>query len=117
MRRWCRLSTTQCFTIASRHRVIVNIGGIANLTDLPPGGDVTGFDCGPGNLLLDAWIMRQSWDSPTTTTARGRRSGKVTARAARARFWRHDFFARPPPKSTGREMFNLAWLEAHLRRH
>ena len=47
------------FSTPSAHRVIVNIGGIANLTDLPLNGAVTGFDCGPGNMLLDAWIQRQ----------------------------------------------------------
>ena len=57
-RRWCRRSTAPYLRTPNEHRVIVNIGGIANLTDLPASGDVTGFDCGPGNLLLDAWAQR-----------------------------------------------------------
>ncbi len=98
----------ELFHDASRHRVIVNIGGIANLTDLPPGGIVTGFDCGPGNLLLDAWIMDnmgKSYDQNGMWAAQG----KVLPALLEA-LLAHDFFRLPPPKSTGRETFNLAWL-------
>ncbi len=42
------------------HRAIVNIGGISNITDLPPNGEVTGFDCGPGNIMMDAWCLRHT---------------------------------------------------------
>jgi anhydro-N-acetylmuramic acid kinase len=98
----------ELFHDAGRHRVIVNIGGIANVTDLPPGGAVTGFDCGPGNLLLDAWIMDnmgKSFDQNGAWAAQGRiLPGLLEALLA------HDFFRLPPPKSTGRETFNLAWL-------
>lgn len=45
------------------HRVIVNIGGISNVTNLMPGKEVTGFDCGPGNLLMDAWCLRHTGQS------------------------------------------------------
>ncbi|MDA8093495.1 MAG: anhydro-N-acetylmuramic acid kinase [Betaproteobacteria bacterium] len=94
------------------HRVIVNIGGIANLTDLPPGGRVSGFDCGPGNLLMDAWTFRQlgkTYDENGAWAAQGR----VLPRLLQA-LEAHPFFAEPPPKSAGRETFSLPWLMSHL---
>ncbi len=97
---------------ASIHRAILNIGGIANLTDLPPGRDTTGFDSGPGNLLLDAWISRhqgKSYDKDGTWAA----SGKVIP-ALLQRLLAESFFAASPPKSTGRDLFNLVWLERFL---
>lgn len=97
---------------ANEHRVLVNIGGIANLTDLPPGGKVTGFDCGPGNLLMDAWAdqhLGKAFDENGTWAA----SGKVR-QALLGRMLAHDFFAAPPPKSAGREQFNSAWLQGLL---
>lgn len=91
------------------HRVIVNIGGISNLTDLPPAGVVQGWDCGPGNLLMDAWCHRHlgcDYDA----------SGQIAARAHRdpqllTRLIDHSFFALVPPKSTGREDFDLHLAE------
>ncbi len=99
---------------ASRHvhRVIVNIGGIANLTSLPPAGAVTGFDCGPGNVLLDAWSARhldQPFDVGGAWAASGRLLPELLARLSD-----HEYFRHAPPKSTGRETFNLEWLEQHL---
>ena len=94
------------------HRAILNIGGIANLTDLPPGKDTTGFDCGPGNLLLDAWIARHqgaSFDKDGTWAA----SGQVIPGLLQ-RLLAELFFTLPPPKSTGRDLFNLEWLAKHL---
>jgi anhydro-N-acetylmuramic acid kinase len=94
------------------HRVILNIGGIANLTDLPPGKKTTGFDSGPGNLLLDAWIARhqgKAYDKNGDWSARG----KIIP-ALLQRLLAEPFFAAAPPKSTGRDLFNLAWLERHL---
>jgi len=102
----------ELFHDASRHRVIVNIGGISNVTDLPPGGGVTGFDCGPGNLLMDAWIMDnlgKSFDQDGMWAA----GGKVLPELLEA-LLAHDFFRLQPPKSTGRETFNLAWLRRTL---
>ena len=99
------------FQHRERHRVIVNIGGIANLTDLPPQSAVTGFDCGPGNLLMDAWIARhcgQRYDKGGTWA----QSGTVIDGLLRTML-AHEFFQQPPPKSSGRNMFNLQWLE-HL---
>jgi anhydro-N-acetylmuramic acid kinase len=97
---------------AHEHRTIVNIGGIANLTDLPANGNVTGFDCGPGNLLLDAWAARhlgKAIDEGGAWAA----SGNVLPDLL-ARLLAHEFFATTPPKSAGREQFNLDWLQGLL---
>jgi anhydro-N-acetylmuramic acid kinase len=94
------------------HRVIVNVGGIANVTDLPPAGGVTGFDCGPGNVLLDAWIAARTgrlYDENGDWA-----SGGHVDQALLARLAEHAYFAQRPPKSTGRDAFNLAWLERML---
>ncbi len=96
----------------SEHRVIVNIGGIANLTDLPPGGKVTGFDCGPGNLLLDAWAELHL-GRPIDECGAWAASGNVLP-ALLEKMLGHAFFAAPIPKSAGREQFNLGWLQQQL---
>ena len=93
----------------ARHRVIVNIGGIANLTDLPARGAVTGFDTGPGNVLLDLWIHRHLGKDQDDAGAWAR-SGSVLA-APLAAMLAEPYFAARPPKSCGRELFNAAWLE------
>jgi anhydro-N-acetylmuramic acid kinase len=100
------------FGAAQRSRVIVNVGGIANLTWLPARGAVTGFDCGPGNCLLDAWIQekrRKRYDARGQWAA----SGRVVPRVLR-KLLAHPFFRRRPPKSTGREEFNLVWVKRQL---
>jgi anhydro-N-acetylmuramic acid kinase len=100
------------FSHPSVHRVIVNIGGIANLTDLPPSADVRGFDTGPGNALMDAWIQRhfgKSFDQDGAWAQSGRPDEKVLQTLLT-----HEFFSRKPPKSTGREIFNLPWVEQYL---
>lgn len=94
------------------HRVIVNIGGISNLTDLAPGQATTGFDCGPGNLLLDTWIMRhrnQAYDADGAWAA----SGQIIPALLQA-LQAEPFLQASPPKSSGRDLFNLEWLEKHL---
>ena len=91
-----------------RHRVIVNLGGMANLTDLPRSGPVTGFDTGPGNVLLDAWTrlhFGRDFDRGGRIAARG----KPVARLLKA-LLADPYFRRPPPKSTGRDRFNPRWL-------
>ena len=101
------------FGDAARHRVVLNIGGIANVTDLPPGGTVRGFDTGPGNTLLDAWCKRhrhEAFDRDGAWAA----SGRPIAALVEALF-ADPYFALPPPKSTGRDHFNLRWLEARLQ--
>jgi anhydro-N-acetylmuramic acid kinase len=94
------------------HRAIVNIGGIANITNLPPGDTVTGFDCGPGNLLLDAWAQKHL-KQPFDRDGAWARSGKPIA-ALLTRLIADEYFRLRPPKSTGREKFDPAWLEPHL---
>lgn len=97
------------FRSRDAHRVIVNLGGIANLTALPPDGPVAGFDIGPANILLDSWTQthnRTAFDRDGAWAA----SGAVIEPLLHA-FRADPYFAAPPPKSTGREEFNRAWLE------
>jgi len=101
------------FTHANHHRVIVNIGGIANITRLDPRLPVSGFDCGPGNLLMDTWCSRHT-GSTYDKDGQWAASGRIIP-ALLERFLSEDFFARKPPKSTGRDLFNLHWLKQKLR--
>lgn len=97
----------------SRHRVIVNIGGISNLTNLAPAQAILGFDCGPGNLLMDAWINEhhgKAYDQNGEWAA----SGTVISSLLQS-LLNEPFFSLPPPKSSGRDLFNLQWLKQHLR--
>jgi anhydro-N-acetylmuramic acid kinase len=100
------------FSSPRTHRVIVNIGGIANLTDLPGNDAVRGFDTGPGNVLLDAWSEKHL-GLPHDEDGRWARAGRVLPDLLR-RLLAHGYFAHTPPKSTGRDEFNLRWLESHL---
>lgn len=94
------------------HRVIANIGGIANITDLPPAGAVRGWDTGPGNMLLDAWIQRHRGE------AYDRDGNWASAAEADPHLLdvllAHPYLHQPPPKSAGREQFNLDALDATL---
>jgi anhydro-N-acetylmuramic acid kinase len=93
-------------------RVVVNIGGMANITWLPKSGKTLGFDTGPGNVLMDAWILKhlgKAYDSNGDWAA----SGTVNIDLLQ-HLLAHRFFAQLPPKSTGREEFNLAWLDTQL---
>ena len=94
------------------HCVVINIGGIANLTDLPVPGEVRGFDTGPGNVLLDLWHARHRGGAFDRDGAWAR-SGRVD-RDLLAELLAEPFFARRPPKSTGRDLFNADWLDAKL---
>ncbi len=98
---------------ATERRMVLNIGGIANLSLLIPGQPVRGFDTGPGNMLLDAWIWRNQ-GKPYDKDAHWARSGTLIS-ALLENLLREPWLALPPPKSTGREYFNLGWLEQHLR--
>lgn len=92
-------------------RAVVNIGGIANVTGLPPrgsGGTVIGFDCGPGNVLIDAWAQAHSgelFDRDGHWAASGRSEAVLLETMLD-----EPYFSAPPPKSTGRELFNDEWL-------
>ncbi len=91
---------------------ILNIGGIANLTLLPSNGEVTGFDCGPGNMLMDAWISDQQGNAYDENGAWALQ-GKVNE-ALLAKMLSDPFFAKVPPKSTGRDDFHLGWLQEKM---
>jgi len=102
------------FRHAAEERAVVNIGGIANITALAPGRDVKGFDTGPGNTLLDLWIRRckgQAFDRDGGWAASGNVSRPLLDSCLT-----EPFFVASPPKSTGRELFNGAWLDRQLGR-
>lgn len=96
-------------------RVVVNVGGIANVTILPAGRDVgaiRGFDTGPGNVLLDLWCSRHRGE-PFDRDGAWARTGVVDEPLLRL-LLDEPFFAAAPPKSTGRDLFNADWLDAKL---
>jgi anhydro-N-acetylmuramic acid kinase len=95
-------------------RVVLNLGGIANITVLPAdaGAAIVGFDTGPANCLLDAWAERQL-GRPVDTNGAFAAAGRVDD-ALLARMLDDAYFRLRPPKSTGREMFHPAWLAQHL---
>lgn len=96
-------------------RAVVNIGGISNVTGIPAQrgeGHVIGFDCGPGNVLIDAWAHRHLGE-PIDRDGQWAASGRTHAELL-ASFLGEPYFALAPPKSTGRELFNPAWLDRHL---
>ncbi|WP_159016794.1 anhydro-N-acetylmuramic acid kinase [Cognatiluteimonas profundi] len=93
-------------------RAVLNLGGIANLTLLPREGAVRGFDTGPANALLDAWCAHHTgaaFDAGGAFAASGQADTALLATLLEERW-----FDLPPPKSTGREQFHLAWLQAGL---
>jgi anhydro-N-acetylmuramic acid kinase len=93
-------------------RVVLNIGGIANITCLPAQREVCGFDTGPGNTLMDAWVSRHL-DRPRDQDGAWAAGGQVRPGLLK-RLLADPYFAAPAPKSTGREYFNLDWLDAVL---
>ena len=103
------------FRDATRHRAVVNIGGIANATLLAAGSpDILGFDTGPGNALLDAWIRHCKGDAYDKDGAWAR-SGDAVPDLLRV-LQADPFIAREPPKSTGKETYNLGYVEDACRR-
>jgi anhydro-N-acetylmuramic acid kinase len=93
-------------------KAVLNVGGFSNLSLIEPGQPVRGFDCGPGNVLLDAWIGKvhgETFDRDGAWAA----SGQPNATLLQA-LLSDPYFATRGPKSTGRELFNLPWLESHL---
>jgi anhydro-N-acetylmuramic acid kinase len=102
----------QALRHARIHRVIVNLGGIANVTDLPPAGTIRGWDTGPGNMLMDAWIKLhrdETYDKDGSWAATGHvQPALLSALLA------HPYRQLTPPKSAGREQFNLPALQTLL---
>ena len=97
---------------AVEDRAVLNLGGIANLTLLPVGGVVRGFDTGPANGLMDAWCQLQrghAFDRGGAFAAQGRVDDALLAR-----LMAEPWLALAPPKSTGRDQFHLKWLEDRL---
>ena len=95
--------------------VVLNIGGIANISVLPVSGSVLGYDTGPGNMLMDAWCLKHTgkgFDKDAQFATQGQVSQPLLDTLLN-----DPYFALQAPKSTGREYFNLAWLETHLVTH
>ncbi len=101
------------FYSAKEKRCVINIGGIANISVLDKNGDeATGYDTGPGNILMDSWAsahLRQPYDE----NGNWARSGNINE-ALTQRLIEHSYFSEKPPKSTGREEFNYEWLNRVL---
>jgi len=93
-------------------RVVVNIGGIGNISVLHADGRVTGFDTGPGNVLLDGWIGRHQGQEYDADGAWGA-SGTLHAGLLDV-LLEEPYFHQPAPKSTGRDLFHMEWLDARL---
>ena len=101
------------FHSANHHRAVVNIGGISNITFLPRDGRLSGFDCGPGNVLMNGWIQRHQgleFDRDGAWASSG-----TVIRDLLAQCRADPYFDMPPPKSTGRERFNLSWLDIKVQ--
>ena len=102
----------QVFSDRSEKRAVLNLGGIANLTGLDVDGSVIGFDSGPGNCLMDLWCARQTgarFDDSGNWAAAGRVIPELLAKLLE-----EPYFTQSPPKSTGRDLFNEAWLRWRL---
>ena len=100
------------FSHPQETRAIVNAGGLSNISILEPGAAVMGYDCGPGNCLMDGWISRQQG---LPFDKGGEWAGQHTPdQSLLDHLLAHPFFKRPPPKSTGREEFNMPWLDSIL---
>ncbi len=96
-------------------RVIANIGGMANITDLTTSTVRSGFDTGPGNVLMDAWINK-NLGQPFDRDGQWANGGQIIP-SLLDEMLQHPFFKAPPPKSTGREEFHQQWLNTLLTHH
>ena len=104
----------QMFGQPGRGLLVLNIGGIANLSVLGTDGSALGFDCGPGNALMDYWCQRHT-GQPFDRDGAWAASGQVLP-GLLALLWDEPFLRQPPPKSTGRDRFNPQWLQPRLER-
>tara|TARA_B110000305_G_scaffold92353_1_gene104205 strand:- start:2802 stop:3926 length:1125 start_codon:yes stop_codon:yes gene_type:complete len=102
----------EIFSTAEQNRIIVNIGGMSNITLLGKIGTISGYDTGPGNVLMDIWIQEHQ-GHPYDKAGKWAESGKVDD-ALLALMLEEPYFGLPSPKSTGRELFNKRWLEGKL---
>jgi anhydro-N-acetylmuramic acid kinase len=103
------------FGTPGKTRVLVNIGGIGNISILHADGRVSGYDTGPGNVLMDLWIARhqgKAYDANGAWAA----SGKVDG-ALLTEMLKEPYFHQAAPKSTGRDLFHAQWLDAHLKNY
>lgn len=104
----------KCFQSASTDRVVLNVGGIANITVLNRDGTCLAFDTGPANVLMDYWIGKHK---QTNYDKNGDWAAKGSVIQPLLRLLLDEpYFAKPAPKSTGRELFNGPWLEAKLHK-
>ncbi|HFD12481.1 MAG TPA: anhydro-N-acetylmuramic acid kinase [Crenotrichaceae bacterium] len=103
------------FQTDQENRVILNIGGIANITVLPKTdtSPVIGFDTGPGNTLLDSWILKHK-NKPFDENSCFGRAGNVCPDML-ANMLKDQYFSQPAPKSTGQEHFSMQWLDTYIR--
>ncbi|WP_101960655.1 anhydro-N-acetylmuramic acid kinase [Vibrio harveyi] len=103
------------FAMQDSTTVVLNIGGIANISVLHPEQPVIGYDTGPGNMLMDAWCEQntgQGFDKDAQFALQGKINAALLAQLLEA-----PYLAMPPPKSTGRELFNIDWLHQQLTNH
>jgi anhydro-N-acetylmuramic acid kinase len=95
-----------------RNSVVVNIGGMSNISILNADGSTSGFDTGPGNVLMDAWVLQhcgKAYDENGAWAAQGNVNASLLDR-----FCEENFFHQAPPKSTGRDLFDMKWLAQEL---
>ncbi|QLB12185.1 anhydro-N-acetylmuramic acid kinase [Bisgaardia hudsonensis] len=103
----------ELFSNPNRITVVLNIGGISNISCLIPNQQTIGYDTGPGNTLLDSWINKHL-GQPYDKNAQWAKTGKINNNLLQV-LLDEPYFSIPAPKSTGRELFNLAWLEKKLK--
>ncbi len=102
-----------CFQSEENDRIVINIGGISNITILNHDGNCAAFDTGPGNVLMDYWIGKHKQLTYDDNGAWAR-TGEIHQRLLET-LKDEPYFSLPFPKSTGRELFNAQWLESKLR--
>jgi len=105
----------EIFSSKSKNRGIINIGGISNITYLPKNGSILGFDCGPGNILMDHWI-KESKNKNFDDSGCWAKSGRIIDEFLKDCL-EEKFFIKKPPKSTGRDLFNLKWIKNLIKKN